>query len=56
MLCAPPDTLTRSSWKGEEGAGEVIKGRAEADLWGRYGGYCFPEKWEEILNDRLLLM
>ena len=40
-----------------EGKGRRIgrgsrKGRAEADLWGRHGGDRFPEKWEEILNDR----
>jgi len=58
MLCAPLDTLTGLKWKGkeEDSRGSEKKGRAEADLWGRHGGDRFPEKWEEILNDRLLLM
>jgi len=53
MLCGPPDTLARLKWKRrEEGAGEVRKDRAEEDLWSGHGEDRFPEKWEEILNNR----
>jgi len=42
--------------KGRRGRGsEVRKGKEETDLWGGHRGDRFPEKWEEILNDRLHL-
>jgi len=39
----------------EEGAGEVRKGRAEADLWSGHGAIV-SQKSEKKFYDRLLLM